>query len=137
MYLITNQQVANTKNTISLTKYNKFQINSSISKKTKQAIKTYLKELDSIETITNLYKGANWWEREIYDFFGIYFTNNTDLRRILTDYGFTGHPLRKDFPLVGYYEVIYDDIEKCIKRTAIEYSPKFKSYYNFDNFYSL
>lgn len=100
-------------------------------------IKTYLKELDSIETITNLYKGANWWEREIYDFFGIYFTNNTDLRRILTDYGLTGHPLRKDFPLVGYYEVIYDDIEKCIKRTAIEYSPKFKSYYNFDNFYSL
>ena len=100
-------------------------------------IKTYLKELDSIETITNLYKGANWWEREIYDFFGIYFTNNTDLRRILTDYGFTGHPLRKDFPLVGYYEVIYDDIEKCIKRTAIEYYPKFKSYYNFDNFYSL
>ena len=99
-------------------------------------IKTYLKELDSIETITTLYKGANWWEREIYDFFGIYFEHNKDLRRILTDYGFIGHPLRKDFPLMGYYEVIYDDVEKCVKRTAIEYSPKFKSYYNFDNFYS-
>ena len=65
-------------------------------------IKTYLKELDSIETITTLFKGANWWEREIYDFFGIYFTHNTDLRRILTDYGFIGHPLRKDFPLMGF-----------------------------------
>ena len=100
-------------------------------------IKTYLKELDSIETITTLFKGANWWEREIYDFFGIYFTHNTDLRRILTDYGFIGHPLRKDFPLMGFYEVTYDDITKCIKKTPIEYSPKFKSYYTFNNFYTI
>lgn len=100
-------------------------------------IKTYLNELDNIESITSLYSGANWWEREIYDFFGIYFKNNKDLRRILTDYGFKGHPLRKDFPLLGYYELVYDDSEKCIKRTAIEYSPKFKSYYNYDNFYSF
>ena len=100
-------------------------------------IKTYLTELDSIETITTLYTGANWWEREIYDFFGIYFLHNRDLRRILTDYGFTGHPLRKDFPLLGFYEIIYDDLDKCIKRTPIEYSPKFKSYYTFNNFYSF
>lgn len=100
-------------------------------------IKTYLNELDNINSITPLFKGANWWEREIYDFFGIYFTDNLDLRRILTDYGFEGHPLRKDFPLLGYYELIYDDSEKRIKRTPIEYSPKFKSFYNFDNFYSF
>lgn len=100
-------------------------------------IKTYLKELDSIETITSLYRGANWWEREIYDFFGIYFNYNTDLRRILTDYGFKGHPLRKDFPLIGFYEVIYDDREKCVKRIPVEYSPKFKAYYTYNNFYNL
>ena len=104
---------------------------------TRVKVKTYLKELDDIKSITSLYSGANWWEREIYDFFGIFFTNNKDLRRILTDYGFQGHPLRKDFPLVGFYELIYDDSEKCVKRTPIEYSPKFKSYYNFDNFYAF
>lgn len=100
-------------------------------------IKTYIKEIDSINSITSLYRGANWWEREIYDFFGIYFENNNDLRRILTDYGFKGNPLRKDFPLVGNYELIYNDVEKCIKRVAIEYSQKFKSYLNYNNFYSF
>ena len=109
----------------------------SIVYKSRIKIKTYLKEIDSINSITSLFSGANWWEREIYDFFGIYFENNNDLRRILTHYGFKGHPLRKDFPLVGYYELIYNDVEKCIKRVAIEYSPKFKSYFNYNNFYSF
>ena len=91
----------------------------------------------SFHSITSIFSGASWWEREIYDFFGIYFNNNKDLRRILTDYGFKGHPLRKDFPLCGYYELIYDDVNKIIKKTNIEFSPKFKSYYAYDNFYAF
>jgi NADH dehydrogenase (ubiquinone) Fe-S protein 3 len=98
-------------------------------------LKAYLKDLESINSITTIFSGANWLEREIYDFFGIFFNNHPDLRRILTDYGFIGHPLRKDFPLMGYFELIYNDVEKCIKRVPIEFYPRFRTYYNYNNFY--
>lgn len=66
-------------------------------------------------SIASLYKAACWYEREIFDMFGVHFTNSPDLRRILTDYGFTGHPLRKDFPLTGHLQVKYDEkMEKVI-----------------------
>jgi NADH:ubiquinone oxidoreductase subunit C len=65
----------------------------------------------------SIYLAANWWEREVWDLFGILFKNHTDLRRILTDYGFQGHPLRKDFPLTGYVELRYDD---SLKRVVTE-----------------
>ena len=68
-------------------------------------VKTYTDELTPIESVNSVFKAANWYEREVWDMFGIYFTNHPDLRRILTDYGFQGHPLRKDFPLSGYIEV--------------------------------
>jgi len=73
-------------------------------------VKTYTDELTPLDSASSVFKGANWYEREVFDMFGIYFVNHPDLRRILTDYGFEGHPLRKDFPLSGYLEVI-----KCLE----------------------
>lgn len=70
-------------------------------------VKTYTDELTPIDSITSVFEGANWYEREIWDMYGVFFSNHPDLRRILTDYGFEGHPFRKDFPLSGYVEVIY------------------------------
>lgn len=69
-------------------------------------VKTYTDELTPIDSCNDVYKGANWYEREIWDMYGVFFANHPDLRRILTDYGFEGHPQRRDFPLSGYVEVI-------------------------------
>ena len=77
-------------------------------------IKSSLRIKDTLESITSLYKSANWYERECYDLFGIKFLNHPDLRRIMTDYNFEGHPLRKDFPLTGHNEVRYDNSEKRV-----------------------
>ena len=68
-------------------------------------VKTYTDELTPIDSIVSVHNAANWYEREIFDMFGVFFHDHPDLRRILTDYGFEGHPFRKDFPLSGYYEV--------------------------------
>lgn len=68
-------------------------------------VKTYTDELSPLDSACDVFKGANWYEREIWDMYGVYFHNHPDLRRILTDYGFEGHPFRKDFPLSGYVEV--------------------------------
>ncbi|KAG9475808.1 hypothetical protein GDO78_003950, partial [Eleutherodactylus coqui] len=67
-------------------------------------VKTYADELTPVDSIVPLHKAANWYEREIWDMYGVFFANHPDLRRILTDYGFEGHPFRKDFPLSGYVE---------------------------------
>jgi len=67
-----------------------------------------------IDSITSVFSSANWYERETWDMFGIFFNNHPDLRRMLTDYGFKGHPLRKDFPLTGFVEVRYSDYRKRI-----------------------
>lgn len=69
-------------------------------------VKTYTDELTPVDSIHSVFRAADWYEREVWDMFGIFFSNHPDLRRILTDYGFEGHPLRKDFPLSGYVEVI-------------------------------
>lgn len=68
-------------------------------------VKTYADELTPIDSATAIFSSANWLEREIWDMYGVFFSNHPDLRRILTDYGFEGHPLRKDFPLSGYVEI--------------------------------
>lgn len=73
-----------------------------------------------VNSISYLYQSAGWLEREIWDMFGIKFNGNTDLRRILTDYGFSGHPLRKDFPLTGFREIYYDDSHKRILHEPVE-----------------
>lgn len=74
------------------------------------------------------YPAANWWEREAYDMYGILFSDHPDLRRILTDYGFQGFPLRKDFPLTGYQEVRYDDAAKRVVYERVKLTQEFRSF---------
>jgi NADH:ubiquinone oxidoreductase subunit C len=88
-----------------------------------------LKELTPLYSITGLYSSATWLEREVWDLFGIFFFNNNDLRRILTDYGFRGHPLRKDFPLTGYFEIYYDDVKKSITRVPVSLAQEYRNFY--------
>jgi NADH/F420H2 dehydrogenase subunit C len=91
-------------------------------------IKVYLNEVEAISSLTSIYINANWWEREIWDLFGVYFENHPDLRKILTDYGFEGYPLRKDFPLYGYLDLRYDEVKKQIVVEPIELSQNFRSF---------
>jgi NADH:ubiquinone oxidoreductase subunit C len=77
-------------------------------------VKTRVNELTPVNSVSNIYSSANWLEREVWDCFGIFFSNHPDLRRILTDYGFQGHPMRKDFPLTGYNETRYCDLQKRV-----------------------
>ncbi len=94
-------------------------------------LKIYLNEITSVISLTNLYINANWWEREIWDLFGLYFLKHPDLRRLLTDYGFEGHPLRKDFPISGFLEVKYDLIKKQIVQEPLELAQSFR-FFNFE-----
>jgi len=77
-------------------------------------VKTAIREDEMLPTLVKIHPAANWFEREIFDMFGILFTGHPDMRRLLTDYGFSGHPLRKDFPTTGYVEVRYDEAEKRV-----------------------
>ena len=95
-------------------------------------IKSCINETNPINSVTIVYNSAGWWEREVWDMFGIFFYDHPDLRRILTDYGFEGHPLRKDFPLTGYVEVRYDDSEKRVINENIELSQEFR-YFDFSS----
>ena len=99
-------------------------------------IKTPLDEMTPLDSIVEIYNSANWWERETWDMFGIFFSNHPDLRRILTDYGFEGHPLRKDFPLSGFVEVRYDDSEKRVITEPIEMTQEFR-YFDFSSPWEL
>ncbi|KAL1896026.1 putative NADH-ubiquinone oxidoreductase 30.4 kDa subunit, mitochondrial [Ceratocystis pirilliformis] len=91
-------------------------------------VKTYCDEVTPVPSVTPIYDGANWYERETYDMFGIIFSGHPDLRRILTDYGFEGHPLRKDFPLTGYTEVRYDEEKKRIVYEPLELTQAFRNF---------
>jgi len=81
-----------------------------------------------IASATAVYPGADWYEREIYDLFGVLFVGHPDLRRILTDYGFDGHPLRKDFPMTGFVEVRYDDQEKRVRYDPVRLDQEFREF---------
>ena len=81
---------------------------------TRFVVTTFTKEGTYLDSVTNIYPAAGWYEREAWDMFGLFFRNHSDLRRILTDYGFKGHPLRKDFPMTGFVEVRYSDALKRI-----------------------
>ena len=85
-------------------------------------------EATPVASATSLYQGADWFEREAYDMYGILFTGHPDLRRILTDYGFDGHPMRKDFPLTGYVEVRYDDEVKRVVYEPVELRQEFRDF---------
>lgn len=91
-------------------------------------VKTYTDELTPIESITGVFEGANWFEREVWDMFGVFFSNHPDLRRILTDYGFAGHPFRKDFPLTGFVEVRYDDEVKRVVTEPLELTQEYRKF---------
>ena len=91
-------------------------------------IKTKIGEGDYLPTSVNIFKSANWSEREIWDMFGIFFSDHPDLRRLLTDYGFEGHPLRKDFPLTGRVEVKYDPELRRVKYEPVDLVQEYRDF---------
>uniref|UniRef100_V9L7W4 NADH dehydrogenase [ubiquinone] iron-sulfur protein 3, mitochondrial n=1 Tax=Callorhinchus milii TaxID=7868 RepID=V9L7W4_CALMI len=91
-------------------------------------LKTYTDELTPVDSTVSVFEASNWYEREVWDMFGVFFANHPDLRRILTDYGFEGHPFRKDFPLTGYVEVRYDDELKRVVAEPVELSQEFRKF---------
>ena len=91
-------------------------------------IKVATDEDTAVPSLCDLYPAANWFEREAYDLFGVYFSGHPDLRRLLTDYGFEGHPLRKDFPMTGYVEVRYDDVYKRVVYEPVRLNQEFRSF---------
>ncbi len=92
-------------------------------------LRATIREEDMLPSLTGVHPSAGWYEREVYDMFGILFTGHADLRRLLTDYGFRGHPLRKDFPTTGYTEVRYDEV---LKRVVYEPVNLVQEYRQFD-----
>ena len=91
-------------------------------------IKVETNEDDPVPSATGIFSSAGWWEREAWDLFGIYFEGNPDLRRILTDYGFEGQPMRKDFPLTGYVEVRYDEGQKRVVYEPVRLQQEFRRF---------
>lgn len=91
-------------------------------------VKTRTNEKKPVPSVVSVFRSANWWEREAWDLLGIYFSGHPDLRRILTDYGFEGHPLRKDFPLSGYVEVRYDDEKKRVVYEPVKMAQDFRNF---------
>ncbi|MCK8781499.1 NADH-quinone oxidoreductase subunit C [Rhizobium sp. NTR19] len=91
-------------------------------------VKLMVGEDELVPSATSVYMGAEWFERETWDMYGIPFAGHGDMRRILTDYGFEGHPLRKDFPTTGYFEVRYDDSAKRVIYEPVELRQEFRSF---------
>jgi NADH-quinone oxidoreductase subunit C len=91
-------------------------------------VKVETDEATAVPSIIDVFPGANWYERETYDLYGVLFTGHPDLRRILTDYGFQGHPLRKDFPLTGFVEVRWDDEQKRVVYDKVRLAQEFRNF---------
>ncbi len=91
-------------------------------------VKVEVEEGTPVPSIIAVFPGADWFERETYDLYGIVFTGHPDMRRILTDYGFDGHPLRKDFPLTGFVEVRYDDEQKRVVYEPVRLTQEFRTF---------
>jgi NADH-quinone oxidoreductase subunit C len=91
-------------------------------------LRVSIREEDMVPSIVSVHAGANWFEREVFDMFGIIFTDHPDLRRLLTDYGFRGHPLRKDFPTTGYTEVRYDEELKRVVYEPVSLTQEYRQF---------
>jgi NADH-quinone oxidoreductase subunit C len=91
-------------------------------------VKLTTDEESAVPSVTPVHSSAGWFEREAWDLFGIYFADHPDLRRLLTDYGFEGHPLRKDFPLTGYVEVRYDEDQKRVVYEPVRLTQEFRTF---------
>lgn len=91
-------------------------------------VKTQVTETGMVPSLIPVYPAANWFEREVFDLFGILFSGHPDLRRILTDYGFRGHPLRKDFPTTGYTEVRYDEVQKRVVYEPVKLTQEYRQF---------
>jgi NADH dehydrogenase (ubiquinone) Fe-S protein 3 len=92
-------------------------------------VKTFVNEFTPVPSIVDIFQAANWAEREVWDMHGVYIEQHPDLRRILTDYGFEGYPLRKDFPLSGYNEVRYDESQKRVIYEPVELTQEFRVFH--------
>ena len=100
----------------------------SVTSNLRLTVKINIAEGELVPTISNIYSAAGWYEREAWDMYGIYFANHPDLRRILTDYDFIGHPMRKDFPLTGFSEVRYDMEKKKVIYEKVKLVQDFRSF---------
>jgi len=111
----------------------RFQINYnllSIERKERLIVRSFISSFAGISSVVSIFPSAGWLEREVWDMYGVFFRYHPDLRRILTDYGFEGFPLRKDFPLTGYSEVRYDDSEKRVVQEPLEITQEYR-YFDF------
>ena len=100
----------------------------SVSTNRRIRIKVTTDEDSPVPSVVALYPSANWFEREVWDLFGVFFSDHPDLRRILTDYGFEGHPMRKDFPLTGYVEVRYDQDQRRVVYEPVKLQQEFRTF---------
>lgn len=91
-------------------------------------VKLMTDEATLVPSVVSVFSSAGWYEREVWDLYGVVFADNPDLRRIMTDYGFEGHPLRKDFPLTGYVEVRYDDEQKRVVYEPVQLTQDFRTF---------
>jgi NADH-quinone oxidoreductase subunit C len=100
----------------------------SVRKNLRVRVKTRSSDEHPVPSATGLFPSAGWFEREVWDMYGVFFDGHPDLRRILTDYGFDGHPQRKDFPLTGYVELRYDDTQKKVVYEPVKLSQAYRSF---------
>jgi len=100
----------------------------SVTRNLRLIVKVTTDEATPVPTVTTLWPNAGWYEREVYDMYGVLFAGNTDLRRILTDYGFVGHPFRKDFPLTGYVELRYSEEDKRVVYEPVRLAQDFRQF---------
>ena len=100
----------------------------SLTKNTRVRVKLMVDEVTPVPSVNDVYPSANWFEREVWDMYGVFFSNHPDMRRILTDYGFDGHPQRKDFPLTGYVEMHYDEEQKRVVYAPVKLQQAYRSF---------